>query len=65
MITFDDNGLHFDVDLTQDDFDALQKYVLAVRADERLHIVKAIASTLQPKPVEEVAEEPTEEPAAE
>jgi hypothetical protein len=72
MITFDKEGLHFDVDLTPEDFQALEAYVKAIRVDERIRLIQFLDSTL-PKPeapaepvAEEVAtEEATEEVVAE
>ena len=67
MIKFDEEGLHFDVDLNEDDFKALEAYVAAVRVDERIRLIRFLDTTIprpeatEETPVEEVAEvaEPT------
>lgn len=66
MITFDKEGLHFDVDLTQEDFKALEAYVAAIRVDERVRLIQFLDSTLpkaQATTEETTSEETTVEEA--
>jgi hypothetical protein len=67
MITFDKEGLHFDVDLTPEDFQALEAYVTAIRVDERVRLIQFLDSTLpKAQPTEETpAEDATVEAPAE
>lgn len=61
MIKFDEKGLHFDVDLTEEDFKALGDYVDAVRVDERIRLIRFIESTLPKATPEEAAQDAAEE----
>lgn len=70
MIIFNEKGLQFEIELSEDDVKALEAYIAAVRIDERVRLINFLQSTIalptKTEETHEVSEEPaTEEPTAE